>query len=100
MSKHFISFLSHTCKAIPMVFAGRYERGNAEYSRRVAHYYPADGVIDIGSFSYDFASYLGDYGLVFKLYKRNTTRAIVKSTTTSIDHGEAAQEVERRRAAL
>ena len=100
MSKHFITFLSHTCRAIPMAFAGRYERGNAEYQSRVAHYYPPDGVIDIGSFSYDLASYLGDYALVFKLYKRNTARAIVDRTSKEIEHGEATQEVERRRAAL
>lgn len=83
-----------------MAFAGRYERGNSEYQRRVAHYYPSDGIIDIGSFSYDFASYLGDYALVFKLYKRNTARAIVENTSTSLEHGEATQEVERRRAAF
>lgn len=83
-----------------MAFAGKYERGDAEYRRRVAHYYPPDGVIDIGSFGYDLASYLSDYGFVFKLYKRNTARAIVERTSKEIEHGEAAQEVERRGAAL
>ncbi|HQW98862.1 MAG TPA: hypothetical protein PLS30_07890 [Flavobacteriales bacterium] len=95
MSKHFITFLSHTCKAIPVMFEGSYSRGSAEYHKRLAHYYPSDGVIDIGSFGYDLASYLGDYATVFNLYKRNTARAIVKSSSEDCEHGEAAQEVER-----
>lgn len=83
-----------------MAFACKYERGNSEYQRHVAHYYPSDGIIDIGSFSYDLAGYLGDYALVFKLYKRNTARAIVASTRTELEHGEATQEVERSRSAV
>ena len=86
MSKHFITFLSHTCKAIPVMFEGSYSRGSAEYHKRLAHYYPSDGVIDIGSFG---------YATVFNLYKRNTARAIVKSSSEDCEHGEAAQEVER-----
>lgn len=96
MAKHFFNFLKESCAAVPLAFAGQYDRGNTLYKTYVNRYYPKNRVIHIGSFHNDLISYLSDYGAAFYTYKRNTTRCLVDHNGLHIvRHGEATSKATR-----